>query len=142
MTQQVARVFEAGIAERPEDWHMLQRVFSDDLDLARLAAAQATAQAAEATAEDAAGAAKKAEGAAADAADAVAGRADAVAGRAALNGHAAGAGAGRPGRRCRCGRGRERAVRIGVVCPYTWDVPSRVQEHPRTWQSTCCLRWA
>ncbi len=86
MTQQVARVFEAGIAEHPEDWHMLQRVFSDDLDLARLAAAQATAQAAEATAEDAAGAAKKAEGAAADA---VAGRADA--GRAALNGHAAGA---------------------------------------------------
>jgi KDO2-lipid IV(A) lauroyltransferase len=47
MTQQVARVFEAGIAEHPEDWHMLQRVFSADLDLARLAAAQATARAAE-----------------------------------------------------------------------------------------------
>ena len=86
MTQQVARVFEAGIAEHPEDWHMLQRVFSDDLDLARLAAAQATAQAAEATAEDAAGAAKKAEGAAADP---VAGRTEAD--RAALNGHVAGA---------------------------------------------------
>ena len=47
MTQQVARVFEAGIAEHPEDWHMLQRVFSADLDLARLAAAQATARAAD-----------------------------------------------------------------------------------------------
>src|ERR1051326_7038328 len=47
MTQQVARVFEAGIAEHPEDWHMLQRVFSADLDLARLTAAQATARAAE-----------------------------------------------------------------------------------------------
>jgi membrane protein involved in colicin uptake len=47
MTQQVARVFEAGIAEHPEDWHMLQRVFAADLDLARLAAAQATARAAE-----------------------------------------------------------------------------------------------
>src|SRR5215469_12663111 len=47
MTQQVARVFEAGIAEHPEDWHMLQRVFSADRDLARLAAAQATARAAE-----------------------------------------------------------------------------------------------
>jgi KDO2-lipid IV(A) lauroyltransferase len=43
----VARVFEAGIAEHPEDWHMLQRVFAADLDLARLAAAQATARSAE-----------------------------------------------------------------------------------------------
>jgi KDO2-lipid IV(A) lauroyltransferase len=57
MTQQVARVFEAGIAEHPEDWHMLQRVFSADLDLARLAAAQATARAAEDSAVDAADAA-------------------------------------------------------------------------------------
>ena len=47
MTQQVARVFEAGIAEHPEDWHMLQRVFTADLDLARLAAAEARARAAE-----------------------------------------------------------------------------------------------
>ena len=32
MTQEVARVFEAGIREHPEDWHMLQRVFTADLD--------------------------------------------------------------------------------------------------------------
>jgi phosphatidylinositol dimannoside acyltransferase len=52
MTQEVARVFEAGIAEHPEDWHMLQRVFTADLDLARLAAAEARAQAAEAAGAD------------------------------------------------------------------------------------------
>ena len=38
MTQQMARVFEAGIAAHPEDWHMLQRVFAEDFDPARLAA--------------------------------------------------------------------------------------------------------
>jgi KDO2-lipid IV(A) lauroyltransferase len=38
MTQQLARVFEAGITEHPEDWHMLQRVFVADLDPARLPA--------------------------------------------------------------------------------------------------------
>jgi phosphatidylinositol dimannoside acyltransferase len=48
MTQAVARVFEAGIAAHPQDWHMLQRVFTADLDLARLAAAEAREQAAEA----------------------------------------------------------------------------------------------
>jgi lauroyl/myristoyl acyltransferase len=48
MTQEVARVFEAGIAAHPEDWHMLQRVFTADLDLARLAAAEARAEAADA----------------------------------------------------------------------------------------------
>jgi phosphatidylinositol dimannoside acyltransferase len=37
MSQQLARVFEAGIAEHPQDWHMLQRVFTEDLDAARLA---------------------------------------------------------------------------------------------------------
>nr|WP_184583733.1 phosphatidylinositol mannoside acyltransferase [Lipingzhangella halophila] len=31
MTQELARVFEGAIAEHPEDWHMLQRVFSADL---------------------------------------------------------------------------------------------------------------
>ena len=36
MTQQLARAFEKGIAEHPEDWHMLQRVFISDLDPARL----------------------------------------------------------------------------------------------------------
>jgi len=40
MTQQVARFFEAAIAEHPQDWHMLQRVFTADLDPDRLAAAQ------------------------------------------------------------------------------------------------------
>jgi hypothetical protein len=94
MTQQVARVFEAGIAEHPEDWHMLQRVFSADLDLARLADAQATARAAEATAEDA--------GAAAAEAAAGRGGADRAAlngqvDRAALDGLADGAGAGEGG---------------------------------------------
>jgi phosphatidylinositol dimannoside acyltransferase len=32
MTQQVAALFEQAIREHPEDWHMLQRVFSADLD--------------------------------------------------------------------------------------------------------------
>jgi KDO2-lipid IV(A) lauroyltransferase len=31
MTQQVARAFERGIAEHPADWHMLQRLWLDDL---------------------------------------------------------------------------------------------------------------
>jgi lauroyl/myristoyl acyltransferase len=77
MTQQVARVFEADIADHPEDWHMLQRVFTADLDLARLAAAEARVRAAEA----------------ADAADAGTGEADAGTGeaRAALNGQVDGA---------------------------------------------------
>jgi phosphatidylinositol dimannoside acyltransferase len=38
MTQELARHFEKGIAEHPEDWHMLQRVFTADLDPVRLAA--------------------------------------------------------------------------------------------------------
>lgn len=38
MTQQLASVFEQGITEHPQDWHMLQRVFSSDLDPARLPA--------------------------------------------------------------------------------------------------------
>jgi len=37
MTQQLARVFEAAIAQHPEDWHMLQKVFVADLDPGRLA---------------------------------------------------------------------------------------------------------
>jgi len=36
MSQQMARIWEAGIAEHPQDWHMLQRVFTADLDPARL----------------------------------------------------------------------------------------------------------
>ena len=39
MTQQMARNFEAGIADHPEDWHMLQRVFAEDFDPGRLPAA-------------------------------------------------------------------------------------------------------
>ncbi|MFC6883111.1 MULTISPECIES: phosphatidylinositol mannoside acyltransferase [Actinomadura] len=31
MTQELARVFEAGIRAHPEDWHMLQKVWVDDL---------------------------------------------------------------------------------------------------------------
>jgi KDO2-lipid IV(A) lauroyltransferase len=37
MSQKLARVFETAIAEHPQDWHMLQRVFTADLDPARLA---------------------------------------------------------------------------------------------------------
>jgi lauroyl/myristoyl acyltransferase len=36
MSQQMADVFSAAIAEHPQDWHMLQRVFLADLDPARL----------------------------------------------------------------------------------------------------------
>jgi phosphatidylinositol dimannoside acyltransferase len=36
MTQELARVFESGISEHPEDWHMTQKVFVADLDPARL----------------------------------------------------------------------------------------------------------
>jgi lauroyl/myristoyl acyltransferase len=36
MTQQLAAVFEQGIREHPEDWHMLQRLFVADLDPDRL----------------------------------------------------------------------------------------------------------
>jgi phosphatidylinositol dimannoside acyltransferase len=36
MSQQLATVWSGGIAEHPEDWHMLQKVFVDDLDATRL----------------------------------------------------------------------------------------------------------
>jgi lauroyl/myristoyl acyltransferase len=36
MSQQLAAVFEQGIREHPQDWHMLQRVFTADLDPARM----------------------------------------------------------------------------------------------------------
>jgi len=52
MTQQLASVFEAGITAHPQDWHMLQRVFSSDLDPARLAASVAKANAAAADRAD------------------------------------------------------------------------------------------
>jgi phosphatidylinositol dimannoside acyltransferase len=41
MMQEVARFFEGGIAEHPQDWHMLQPVFVTDLDPERLAASRA-----------------------------------------------------------------------------------------------------
>ncbi|MGH3274472.1 MAG: phosphatidylinositol mannoside acyltransferase [Streptosporangiaceae bacterium] len=40
MTQQVAHFFEDAIRAHPQDWHMLQRVFTADLDPVRLAAAE------------------------------------------------------------------------------------------------------
>jgi phosphatidylinositol dimannoside acyltransferase len=45
MTQQLARFFQDGISEHPQDWHMLQRVFTADLDPVRLAAAERKAAA-------------------------------------------------------------------------------------------------
>jgi len=45
MTQQLAEVYEAGIRAHPQDWHMLQPVFTADLDPDRLAAAEARAAA-------------------------------------------------------------------------------------------------
>jgi phosphatidylinositol dimannoside acyltransferase len=43
MTQQVVAVWEAAIAEHPENWHMLQKVFVADLDPGRLPPSQAAA---------------------------------------------------------------------------------------------------
>jgi lauroyl/myristoyl acyltransferase len=48
MTQQLAGVFQAAITAHPQDWHMLQRVFTRDLDPDRLAASVAKANAASA----------------------------------------------------------------------------------------------
>ena len=48
MTQQLASVFEQGIREHPEDWHMLQRLFVADLDPDRLARRDSRGSAAEA----------------------------------------------------------------------------------------------
>lgn len=42
MTQAVARAFEGAIAEHPTDWHMLQRLWLEDLDPSRLAASDGT----------------------------------------------------------------------------------------------------
>jgi lauroyl/myristoyl acyltransferase len=43
MTQALATVFEEAIREHPEDWHMLQKVFVDDLDPGRLARSRSRA---------------------------------------------------------------------------------------------------
>ncbi len=47
LTQGVADALGAGIAEHPEDWHMLQPVFTADLDLDRLARSHAAERAGE-----------------------------------------------------------------------------------------------
>jgi KDO2-lipid IV(A) lauroyltransferase len=44
MTQAMASVFEQAIREHPEDWHMLQKVFTRDLDPERLARSRARAE--------------------------------------------------------------------------------------------------
>ena len=44
MTQQLVSVWQAGIAEHPEDWHMLQKVFVADLDAGRLPPSQSNGQ--------------------------------------------------------------------------------------------------
>jgi phosphatidylinositol dimannoside acyltransferase len=85
MTQQLARVFEAGIRAHPEDWHMLQRVFVADLDLARLARAEERARS-EAT--EGTGAAAEGNGAAGNGA----GSEGPAGGRAALDGQPDGSG--------------------------------------------------
>jgi phosphatidylinositol dimannoside acyltransferase len=41
MSQQLASAFERGIREHPESWHMLQKVFTADLDPERMARARA-----------------------------------------------------------------------------------------------------
>jgi phosphatidylinositol dimannoside acyltransferase len=74
MTQQMADVFEEGIREHPEDWHMLQRVFVADLDPDRLAAVRASAAVSAAhtegaSAESAGAESAGAEGAGAESAD-------------------------------------------------------------------------
>jgi len=43
MTQAMATAFEQAISEHPEDWHMLQKLFVNDLDPARLARSRARA---------------------------------------------------------------------------------------------------
>jgi KDO2-lipid IV(A) lauroyltransferase len=43
MSQQLAAVWQGGIAEHPQDWHMLQKVFVADLDASRLPSLQPAA---------------------------------------------------------------------------------------------------
>jgi len=45
MSQRMAAAFELGIAEHPEDWHMLQKVFVADLDPDRVSRAESAAPA-------------------------------------------------------------------------------------------------
>lgn len=46
MTQQIANAFEEGIREHPADWHMMQKLWLEDLDPERLAATEAKRRAA------------------------------------------------------------------------------------------------
>jgi len=70
MSQALADRFTEAIAEHPQDWHMLQRVFTEDLDPARLPQIQVPAP-------------------------------------------------------------RSAAMKVGITCPYSWDVPGGVQSHIR-----------
>ena len=70
MSQALADRFTEAIAEHPQDWHMLQRVFTADLDPARLPQAEVPAP-------------------------------------------------------------RSDTMKIGITCPYSWDVPGGVQQHIR-----------
>jgi phosphatidylinositol dimannoside acyltransferase len=52
MSQQLAAVWQAGISEHPEDWHMLQKVFVADLDASRLPPPEPVVASAETAASD------------------------------------------------------------------------------------------
>ena len=94
MTQAMATVFEEGIREHPEDWHMLQQVFVNDLDPERLARSRNRPVNGNGTTPASATLSKRRRGLAVK-------------------------------------RRRGRAVRIGIACPYSWDVPGGVQQHIR-----------
>ena len=82
MSQAMADRFTEAIAEHPQDWHMLQRVFTADLDPDRLGGM----------------------------------------GAAAPPGAGGAGGIVPPG---------STAMKIGITCPYSWDVPGGVQSHIR-----------
>jgi len=92
MMQEVAKVFEAGIRAHPEDWHMLQRVFVADLDLARLVRAEEKARAAGTDAIGTDGNGTGADGNGAGSNGGGDGPGELAGGRAALDGHPDGGG--------------------------------------------------
>ena len=98
MTQALATAFEQAIREHPEDWHMLQKVFVNDLDPERLARSRARTGALPANGADA------------------------------LSANGTGALPANGADACLAGGA---PVRIGIACPYSWDVPGGVQQHIR-----------
>jgi lauroyl/myristoyl acyltransferase len=60
MTQALAEAFQQGILEHPTDWHMLQRLFVNDIDPERLARSRARALGGNGAARNGAGAASEA----------------------------------------------------------------------------------